>query len=72
MIFFTLSITYFVEKHSILVEFDIERIKAAGYNVITPVVVTNAHQYAEVMADNREKVKLGYIIGSYSLKSKSS
>ncbi len=31
-----------------LVEFDIDAIKAAGYDVVTPVVVTNADQFEEI------------------------
>ncbi|TDG77664.1 hypothetical protein C5L33_000075 [Lactobacillus pasteurii] len=31
-----------------LVEFDIEAIKAAGYEVTTPVVVTNSKKYKSV------------------------
>ena len=41
-----------VEKGTLLLEFDIEEIKAAGYSVETPVVVTNLKkdQHIEVLA----------------------
>ncbi|MEH7074597.1 hypothetical protein [Neobacillus drentensis] len=32
-----------------LIEFDIENIKAAGYDVKTPVVITNTNQYLDVV-----------------------
>ena len=37
-----------VKKGDVLIEFDIEKIKAAGYDVTTPVIVSNTDQYAEV------------------------
>ncbi|WP_136194146.1 beta-glucoside-specific PTS transporter subunit IIABC [Actinomyces procaprae] len=37
-----------VKRGDLLVEFDVEAIKAAGYEVTTPVVVTNTAQYSSV------------------------
>ncbi|MEH7418059.1 beta-glucoside-specific PTS transporter subunit IIABC [Neobacillus drentensis] len=37
-----------VKAGDLLVEFDVEAIKAAGYQVVTPVVVTNTPDYKEV------------------------
>ena len=37
-----------VKKGDVLIEFDIEKIKAAGYDVTTPVIVSNTDQYASV------------------------
>ena len=45
-----------VKKGDILIEFDIEKIKAAGYDVTTPVIVSNTDQYASV-----EKVATGEV-----------
>ncbi|WP_018394812.1 beta-glucoside-specific PTS transporter subunit IIABC [Bacillus sp. 37MA] len=38
-----------VRQGDLLIEFDIEKIKAAGYQVITPVVITNTSQYLDVV-----------------------
>jgi beta-glucoside PTS system EIICBA component len=38
-----------VKKGDLLIEFDIEKIKASGYDVKTPFVVTNSNQYLEVV-----------------------
>lgn len=37
-----------IEVGQLLVEFDIPKIKAAGYDVTTPVIVTNTYDYANV------------------------
>jgi PTS system beta-glucosides-specific IIC component len=37
-----------VKQGDLLLEFDIEKIKAAGYEVTTPVVITNPNQYIDV------------------------
>ena len=42
-----------------LVEFDKDAIKNKGYDVITPIIVTNTMDYLEVMASNVESVKQG-------------
>ena len=51
-----------VKKGDLLVEFDIEAIKKAGYDTITPVLVTNAHDYKDVLSfidrDVKEKEEL--------------
>lgn len=44
-----------VKKGDVLLEFDIEAIKAAGYSMITPVIVTNSDQYADIVFEvNRD------------------
>ena len=40
----------------LLVRFDIEAIKAAGYSVITPIVVTNTDHFADVLELNQEEI----------------
>ncbi|HDT9348529.1 TPA: PTS glucose transporter subunit IIA [Listeria monocytogenes] len=47
-----------IEKGQLLTEFDIEGIKAAGYDVTTPVVVTNSNQYLDVMITDAKEAKL--------------
>ena len=37
-----------VEAGQVLLTFDMEQIKAAGYDVTTPVLVTNADQYEKI------------------------
>ncbi|ULT54905.1 beta-glucoside-specific PTS transporter subunit IIABC [Neobacillus drentensis] len=45
-----------VKAGDLLVEFDVEAIKAAGYQVITPIVVTNTPDYQEVKVLQAGKV----------------
>lgn len=46
-----------VKKGDLLVEFDIEKIKEAGYQVTTPVIITNTNQYMDIVKTHQEKVK---------------
>lgn len=48
-----------VKKGDVLLEFDIDAIKAAGYQMHTPVLVTNAEDYVSVLAAASGKVKAG-------------
>ncbi len=48
-----------VKKGDLLVTFDIEKIKAAGLPVITPVVVTNTANYLDVLDMNQEEILAG-------------
>ncbi|MFS0637745.1 beta-glucoside-specific PTS transporter subunit IIABC [Mesobacillus foraminis] len=50
-----------VEKGQILIDFDIEAIKAAGYPVTTPVVITNYDQYKLVTTDKKQ-IKAGDLL----------
>lgn len=45
-----------VKAGDLLVRFDIEAIKAAGYNVITPIVITNTEHFADVLELNQEEL----------------
>ena len=40
-----------------LIEFDAEKIQAAGYNIITPVIVTNHAEYMDVVMTTGKDVK---------------
>lgn len=43
-----------IEKGQLLIEFDIEQIKAAGFDVTTPVIVTNHERYRLVSTTEKE------------------
>ncbi len=46
-----------IKKGQLLMEFDIAKIKEAGYDMTTPVIVTNADHYAEVNAVKYGEIK---------------
>lgn len=48
-----------VKKGDLLIEFDVEAIKEAGYDVITPVIVTNSMEYADVLSITGKDVEIG-------------
>ncbi|EMF0395531.1 PTS glucose transporter subunit IIA [Enterococcus hirae] len=45
-----------VKAGDLLVRFDIEAIKAAGYSMITPIVITNTEHFADVLELNQEEL----------------
>ena len=48
-----------VKKGDLLIEFDMEAIKAAGFEVITPVIVTNSADFKEVKRFTGQSVEVG-------------
>lgn len=46
-----------VKAGDLLVEFDIEQIKEAGYDIITPIIICNSGEYKEVNAIASKEVK---------------
>ncbi len=48
-----------VKVGDILVEFDVDAIKAEGYDVVTPVIVTNTADYLDVLPKEIKQVKEG-------------
>ena len=50
-----------VKKGDVLLEFDLDAIKAAGYDITTPVIVCNAGDYAnfDVLVNNGDSVGFG-------------
>lgn len=48
-----------VKKGELLLEFDIDKIKAAGLSVITPVIITNTDNYKAVVPGNETQVEQG-------------
>lgn len=51
-----------VKKGDLLMEFDIEAIKTAGYDTITPVLVCNADDYKDVVRTTGKMVEPGDVI----------
>jgi len=45
-----------VKCGQVLVEFDLEKIKAAGYSVMTPVVITNFQQYLDIILTEKGNI----------------
>ncbi|EUJ17428.1 beta-glucoside-specific PTS transporter subunit IIABC [Listeria aquatica] len=48
-----------VEAGELLSEFDIEKITAAGYDVTTPVIITNSDKYLDILVVDDQNVKVG-------------
>lgn len=48
-----------VKKGDLLLKFNIDKIKAAGHPVTTPVIITNSDDYADVIPTNAPKVYSG-------------
>lgn len=46
-----------IKKGQLLLEFDISKIKEAGYDITTPVIVTNADNYKEVAVVKNGRIK---------------
>lgn len=42
-----------------LVDVDLEKVKAEGYDVITPVIISNTFDYGDVLAAVDQEVKAG-------------
>ncbi|MFS0782068.1 beta-glucoside-specific PTS transporter subunit IIABC [Bacillus sp. 1P06AnD] len=45
-----------VTKGQHLIDFDIEKIKGAGYLLTTPVIITNTAQYMDIIETNKEQI----------------
>lgn len=48
-----------VRKGDLLIEADMEKLKAAGYDIITPVIICNSGDYAEVRMEEPQDVEHG-------------
>ena len=48
-----------VKQGDLLVKFDIDKIKEAGYEVITSIIITNTDNYSDVLASNIKLIKKG-------------
>lgn len=43
----------------LLIEFDVDKIKAEGYELITPIIITNSNQYADILTTEKQKIDIG-------------
>lgn len=48
-----------VKKGDLLINFDIDKIKKAGYEITTPVVVTNSNDYTDVIVSEKKQINIG-------------
>ena len=46
-----------IKKGQLLLEFDIAKIKEAGYETVTPVIITNADNYSEIHVEKTGTIK---------------
>lgn len=51
-----------VKKGDLLLEFDIDGIKSEGYELITPVVVTNSYDFDDVIWNGQQEVAVGDLL----------
>jgi len=51
-----------IKKGDLLLDFDIEKITKAGYSVLTPVIVANSDDYADVIPSNEPSAACGQTI----------
>ena len=49
----------YVRKGDLIASFELDNIKAAGYETVTPVVICNSGGFSEITADVREDVAAG-------------
>ncbi|WP_312096551.1 glucose PTS transporter subunit IIA, partial [Niallia sp.] len=45
-----------IEQGQLLVEFDIAKIKEAGYDTTTPIIITNSAQYIDIIETNQKSI----------------
>ena len=48
-----------VKKGDLMLEFDINEIKKAGYVLTTPVIVTNTDEFLDVIEIDKENIEFG-------------
>ena len=48
-----------VTKGQLLLEFDIDAIKAEKYSVVTPVIITNTDEYSDIVVTDQNEVAKG-------------
>ena len=48
-----------VKKGQLLLEFDMDAIKAEGYEIVTPVIITNSDEFTEITTEVAGRVKNG-------------
>ena len=45
-----------IKSGDVILEFDLEKIKEAGYELTTPIIVTNTQQFMDIIAKEKEVV----------------
>ena len=45
-----------VKKGDLILEFDIEKIKKAGYELVTPIIITNSQQFMDIIVKKKDVV----------------
>ena len=48
-----------VKAGDLLITFDIDAIQKAGYEITTPIIISNSNQYTEIEATTRPEIVLG-------------
>lgn len=48
-----------VKVGDLLISFDINKIKQAGYEIATPIVVTNSHDYTNILVSEKKEINIG-------------
>ena len=48
-----------IKKGDLLVKFDIENIKKAGFSTDTPVIISNTEDYMDILYTDKESVNIG-------------
>lgn len=48
-----------IRKGDLLLEFDIQKIKDAGYSITTPIIVTNGEDYIDVIPTDADAIEVG-------------
>ncbi|WP_145047764.1 beta-glucoside-specific PTS transporter subunit IIABC [Paenibacillus xylanexedens] len=51
-----------VQRGDLLISFDIEAIKAEGYEVITPIIIANSDRFPDIKLENQSSVEVGTTI----------
>jgi beta-glucoside PTS system EIICBA component len=46
-----------VKQGDLLVNFDLDKIKEAGFDVTTPVIITNTDRYIEILESDKRSVQ---------------
>lgn len=48
-----------VNVGDVLIVFDINAIKAEGYSLVTPIIVSNSNQYTDVLSSDKKRINMG-------------
>lgn len=48
-----------VNVGDVLIVFDINAIKAEGYSLVTPIIVSNSNQYTDVLSSEKKRINMG-------------